>query len=70
MRQKPGEVMGYLAHGHPFLDGNGRTIMLVHAELARRAGFGIDWGSTGKTITSPRSLLSWKTPARANSINT
>jgi cell filamentation protein len=48
MRQSPGEVMGYLAHGHPFLDGNGRTIMLVHAELARRAGFGIDWGSTGK----------------------
>ena len=48
MRQKPGEVMGYLAHGHPFLDGNGRTIMLVHAELARRAGFGIDWGATGK----------------------
>jgi cell filamentation protein len=48
MRQKPGEVMGYLAHGHPFLDGNGRTIMLVHAELARRAGFAIDWGSTSK----------------------
>jgi cell filamentation protein len=48
MRQKPGEVMGYLAHGHPFLDGNGRTIMLVHAELARRAGFGIDWSSSGK----------------------
>jgi cell filamentation protein len=48
MREKPGEVMGYLAHGHPFLDGNGRTIMLVHAELARRAGFRIDWSSTGK----------------------
>jgi cell filamentation protein len=48
MRQKPGEVMGYLAHGHPFLDGNGRSIMLVYAELARRAGFGIDWGSTDK----------------------
>jgi cell filamentation protein len=48
MRQKPGQVMGYLAYGHPFLDGNGRTILLVHAELARRAGFGIDWGSTGK----------------------
>jgi cell filamentation protein len=48
MRQHPGEVMGYLAHGHPFLDGNGRTIMLAHAELARRAGFGIDWGATGK----------------------
>jgi cell filamentation protein len=48
MRERPGHVMGYLAYGHPFLDGNGRTIMLVHAELARRAGFGIDWGSTGK----------------------
>jgi hypothetical protein len=27
MTTKPGEVMGYLAFGHPFLDGNGpRTI--------------------------------------------
>jgi fido (protein-threonine AMPylation protein) len=29
MRERPGEVMGYFAHGHPFLDGNGRTIMVV-----------------------------------------
>jgi cell filamentation protein len=36
MAEKPGEVMGYLAFGHPFLDGNGRTIMLIHAELAPR----------------------------------
>nr|WP_283812765.1 Fic family protein [Bradyrhizobium tropiciagri] len=49
MRRKPGEVMGYLAHGHPFLDGNGRTIMVVHAILAQRAGFSIDWASTDKT---------------------
>lgn len=48
MAEKPGEVMGYLAHGHPFLDGNGRTIMLVHAELARRADIGIDWAATDK----------------------
>ncbi len=27
MIARPGEVMGYLAFGHPFLDGNGRTIM-------------------------------------------
>jgi cell filamentation protein len=26
MAAKAGEVMGYLAYGHPFLDGNGRTI--------------------------------------------
>ena len=48
MRQNPGEVMGYLAFGHPFLDGNGRTIMVVHSVLAQRAGIGIDWGSTNK----------------------
>jgi len=40
--------MGYLAHGHPFLDGNGRTIMVIHAVLAQRAGFSIDWAATGK----------------------
>lgn len=49
MMKKPGEVMGYLAYGHPFLDGNGRTIMVVHTELAQRAGISIDWGATGKT---------------------
>jgi cell filamentation protein len=48
MRRKPGEVMGYLAFGHPFLDGNGRTIMVVHSVLAQRAGISIDWTSTDK----------------------
>jgi len=48
MKAKPGEVMGYLAHGHPFLDGNGRTIMVVHCVLAQRAGFSIDWAATDK----------------------
>jgi len=48
MTAKPGEVMGYLAFGHPFLDGNGRTIMVVHAELAQRAGLSIDWAATNK----------------------
>jgi cell filamentation protein len=49
MATKPGEVMGYLAYGHPFLDGNGRTIMVVHSVLAQRAGFSIDWARTDKT---------------------
>jgi cell filamentation protein len=49
MNQKPGEIMGYLAYGHPFLDGNGRTIMVIHSVLAQRAGFSIDWAATGKT---------------------
>jgi cell filamentation protein len=40
--------MGMLAHAHPFLDGNGRTIMIVHTELATWAGFGIDWTRTDK----------------------
>ena len=48
MRDKPGEVMGHLAYGHPFLDGNGRTIMVVHSVMAQRAGISIDWASTNK----------------------
>jgi cell filamentation protein len=41
--------MGSLAHAHPFLDGNGRTIMVLHAEMALRAGISIDWVKTDKT---------------------
>lgn len=48
MKAKPGEEMGYLAYGHPFLDGNGRTIMVVHSVLAQRAGISIDWAATRK----------------------
>jgi cell filamentation protein len=48
MASKPGEVMGYLAYGHPFLEGNGRTIMVVHSVLADRARLSIDWAATGK----------------------
>ena len=48
IRAKPGEIMGYLAYGHPFLDGNGRAIMTVHSVLAQRAGFSIDWSATTK----------------------
>jgi cell filamentation protein len=48
MRQKPGEVMGYLAFAHPFLEGNGRTIMVVHSALAQRAGISIEWTATNK----------------------
>lgn len=48
MNQKPGEVMGLFAYGHPFLDGNGRTMLLVHMELCHRAGFSIAWQKTKK----------------------
>ncbi len=48
VRAKPGEIMGLLCHGHPMLDGNGRTLMTVHAELCRRAGIRIAWEDVGK----------------------
>lgn len=47
-RTRPGEVMGLLALAHPFLDGNGRTILLIFTELCYRAGFSIDWSQTSK----------------------
>jgi cell filamentation protein len=43
LKNKPGEVFGYFAYAHPFLDGNGRTILTVYSELCRRAGFMIRW---------------------------
>ncbi len=46
--QVPGEIMGLFAYGHPFLDGNGRTMLLVHMELAHRAGSSVDWSATDK----------------------
>ncbi|MHB8253599.1 MAG: Fic family protein [Acidiferrobacter sp.] len=48
MSESPGLVMGFFAYGHPFLDGNGRTMLLVHLELAYRAGFSIAWADTSK----------------------
>lgn len=48
MRGAAGTVMGFFAYGHPFLDGNGRTMLLVHCELSHRAGFSIDWSATKK----------------------
>jgi len=48
LRQRPGEVMGQFAYGHPFLDGNGRTMLVLHSELCHRAGFCIEWQRTRK----------------------
>lgn len=48
MAHRPGHVMGFFAYGHPFLDGNGRTMLLVHAELCMRAGISVDWPRTTK----------------------
>jgi cell filamentation protein len=44
----PGEIFGYLAHAHPFLEGNGRTILTVFTDLTRRCGFHISWEEIDK----------------------
>jgi cell filamentation protein len=48
LRAHPGEIFGFLAHSHPFLEGNGRTILTMFAELTRRAGFHVRWEEIGK----------------------
>lgn len=48
MATRPGFIMGLFAYGHPFLDGNGRTMLLIHSELCFRAGISIDWTRTQK----------------------
>jgi cell filamentation protein len=64
MSAKAGEVMGYLAYAHPFLDGNGRTIMVIHSVLAQRAGFSIDWARTDKTEYLLALTRELETPAK------
>lgn len=44
-----GHIMGLFAYAHPFLDGNGRAMLLVHGELCHRAGISIDWPKTSKS---------------------
>lgn len=48
IKDRPGHVMGMFAFAHPFLDGNGRTIILLHSELMSRAKCHIDWKSINK----------------------
>ena len=46
--QRPGEVMGLFAYGHPFLYGKGRTMLVIHTELCHRTGLCIEWHRTSK----------------------
>lgn len=50
LREHPGEIFGYFAHAHPFLEGNGRTILTVFTELCRRSGFYVRWDQIAKKI--------------------
>ena len=48
IKKSPGLIMGLFAYGHPFLDGNGRTMLVVHSELCHRADISVDWTQTQK----------------------
>lgn len=42
-RKYAGTILGNLAYAHPFLDGNGRALLMLHTEICYRAGFCIQW---------------------------
>lgn len=65
MRARPGEVFGLLAYAHPFLEGNGRTLMTVHADLARRAGLHIAWQDIAKADFLAALTAELRQPGRA-----
>jgi len=48
LRARPGEIFGLLALSHPFLEGNGRTILTFYSELSRRNGFHVSWEEIAK----------------------
>ena len=66
METKPGEVMGSLAYAHPFLEGNGRTIMAVHSELSDRAGISIHWEKTNKVEYLQALTMELEQPGRGH----
>jgi len=39
-------LYGDLDHAHPFVEGNSRTLRSFTAQLAREAGYRLDWGTT------------------------
>ena len=47
--RQPGAVYSALCHSHPFLDGNGRTLLLFHSELMRRQNAHIRWEEIAET---------------------
>lgn len=49
LQDKAGTVMGLFAYAHPFLEGNGRTMLVMHLELCHLAGFSIAWEKISKT---------------------
>jgi cell filamentation protein len=65
VRAHAGEAFGYLAHAHPFLEGNGRTILTIFAELTRRAGFFIEWEAIDKDEFLPTLTEELLHPGRA-----
>lgn len=50
MQARPGEFLERMAYAHPFLDGNGRTMMTIYACLADRAGFSIRWPDIDRSV--------------------
>ena len=64
MRSHPGDVMGLLAHAHPFLDGNGRTIMVLHCDMARRAHLGIKWANVERNAYLAALTRELESPAK------
>ncbi len=63
MSSRPGFIMGLFAYGHPFLDGNGRAMLLVHSELCFRAGISVDWTCTQKDLYLQALTLELESPS-------
>lgn len=63
---RPGHIMGLFAYGHPFLDGNGRTMLVVHSELCFRAQMSVDWSRTDKNSYLTALTLEIEQPNQGN----
>lgn len=48
IRKNIGDIISSLCYAHPFLDGNGRTILTILHVICQNAGFHINWSKSKK----------------------
>lgn len=54
--QRMAKLYGDLDHLHPFAEGNSRTLRAFTSQLAREAGYQLDWGTTSASALSRDTL--------------
>lgn len=64
LNERAGHYLGELNVLHPFREGNGRSIREFIGQLARDAGYGIDWQGVGRAEMTQASIEAYEGDSR------